>query len=103
MDLHKSLQKELYDSEVFVIGEKPNGKAITGFHAHNFNNDSGMVIVFREYGSNMSEASLKLQYLPANCKWEKVYGNGEIVQNGNLTIKVNLPEKASFTVWKYSK
>ncbi|MBQ9788013.1 MAG: hypothetical protein IJW31_00230 [Lentisphaeria bacterium] len=103
MDLHKSLQKELHESEVFAIGSKPNGKAITGFHAHNFNTGNGMVILFREYGSQNKEAVVNLQYLPANCKWEKLYGSGEVQSIGNSAIKAVLNEKASFMVVKYSK
>lgn len=90
--LQKKYREELAVCQIDSIGEKPNGKAITGFLAFNKINKKAFLLIFREKDCQENKITLTLPKID-NQNWEIVSGNGEITVIGKDTISVELAAK----------
>ncbi len=97
IDLHLAHRDEIFKGIICPIGDQPDGKSITGFQSRN--GDSGYVIVYRELDAP-AEAELKLCGLD-DFVLESVSDTSSAITGQGGVFKVNLPEPASFRMYKY--
>lgn len=102
--LHTKLWREIFDCEIYPIGDEPSGKAITGFQAHNHSTGHGFLLFFREVDSNCVQADVDL-YCPITKS--KFFTNlltnnitAPTLLNAN-TVRPTMPDKAMFALWRY--
>ena len=88
-DLHRKYRTQFADCEIYPIGERPNGKAVTGFIAWNKKTAKTFLLVFREQYSEQEKTVLELPYSSAD-KWKKISGKGDIkgTQKGSICIEL---------------
>ncbi len=84
MELHRRLRDRIFSGDVIPVGTKPDGAAITGFHA-----DAGYLLLFRERRGPES-ATLNLP----GC-WKLLEGKGTF--DGKTAV---LPDPASFALFQ---
>lgn len=105
MSLHKQLWPEIAECEVYPIGNEPDGKSITGFQAHNHDTGNGYLLFFRESDCNYSAADIYPQESIGDAEYSMVYdfpsGISGLEADSRDFLRLSLPEKASFTIWKY--
>lgn len=104
MELHKEIRNALYDCIVMPVGEEPSGKSWTGFQAHNFRKNSGLLIVYREM-SREDKWIFSLKYLKdKKVVLEEIPAAGKAVTHvfrGNAEFQVLLEKENSFRIYKY--
>lgn len=47
--LYREISKELFDCDIYPVGDRPSGFSWTGFQAHNSDKNKGYFIIYREY------------------------------------------------------
>ena len=106
MKLHHNIWPDLAESEVFPIGECPDGRSIAGFQAHNDATDHGYLLFFRQAKCPYSALQVKLAYT-VKGKFAAISRTG-LAQEAPLpelldenTAEVRMPSAASFAIWKY--
>ncbi|OGV52629.1 MAG: hypothetical protein A2017_20725 [Lentisphaerae bacterium GWF2_44_16] len=104
MELHKKIRNELYESVVIPVGEEPSGKSWSGFQAHNFRKNSGLLIVYREM-SRENKWIFSLKYLNGKkVLLEEIPAEGKPVTHafkGNAEFQISLETENSFRLYKY--
>jgi len=88
---------------ILPLGKKPNGKSWTGFQSHNFKENSGYLLIFRE-DNPFKENSFKLRYIEGEkIKFISLLKKGEVVLKSQFEQKVKfiLPKKRTFNLYYY--
>ena len=106
MKLHHRLWPDLAQSEIFPIGNCPDGRSITGFQAHNEATGHGYLLLFREVDCPYSAMQVKLA-CPVNGKFAEISRTG-LAQAAPLpelldenTVEARIPSAATFAIWSY--
>ncbi len=101
MILHKKYRRQIFSGDILPIGREPDGRTITGLQSHNAADNSGLIIVFREYGCAYSNDDLTLAVtLPDKCVLSPVAGHGNAkMTNGKLQVEIPMP--ADWALFKY--
>lgn len=99
---YKKVMSEIHKGVILPIGEEPDGKSWTGFQS--MNGQKGYLLVFRENNAE-NHRQLASHFQPGNqVIFTSVIGQGEdfesIIDKGGK-LKVELPEKNSYSLWKY--
>ena len=104
IDLHLEYRMQIFEDEIYPIGNEPNGKALTGFISTNADGTKGFILAFRELegpGSAVwdipiiKNKSVKITEIAASTQ-------GEIIWLDAGKIQVKLAEKASYLMAKFS-
>ena len=105
IELHLKYRKEIFAGEIFPIGHKPNGQAITGFQSYNADTGNGFLIVYRELKAPSAGAFQLV--LGTENKYRLTSLNDDSVDiikpAGTGEIEVNLQKPGSFRFYKMSK
>ncbi len=101
MNLHCEYRKRIFSGEIFAVGEEPDGQAIAGLHSHNFADNTGMLILYREFGNTEGKAVIKLNYLPKTLQWQRIFGEGEIRFIRPGEIQITIPARPGFVIYSY--
>lgn len=103
MDIHLRWRREIFNGEIFPVGDRPDGRSFCGFQSHDFENKSGFLIIFRELASVNGKAIINLDFLPENIRWEKIYGNAaDIEQYERNTVAIKINNAPDFAIFKYT-
>ena len=106
MKLHHRIWPDLAQSEIFPIGECPDGRSITGFQAHNDATGHGYLLFFRQAECPYSALQVKLA-CPITGKFAAIARTGlrqeaplpELLDENIAEVRILSP--ASFAVWSY--
>ena len=106
MKLHHRIWPDLAESEIFPIGECPDGRSIAGFQAHNDATGHGYLLFFRQAECPYSALQVKLA-CPVKGKLAAISRTG-LNQEAPLpelldenTAEVRILSAASYAVWSY--
>ncbi len=104
IDLHLKYRAQIFEGEIYPIGEEPNGKAMSGFISINTAGTKGFILVFREFGAPES-VIWDIPYLKKrSSKITEVTSNAD----GKITclelgkFQVQLAEKSSYLMAEFS-
>jgi alpha-galactosidase len=100
MELHRQHRDRIFAGEIFPIGSCPDGSSITGFQSHDFNDNSGYLIFYREFAAGNQAAEIKVTYLPDNIAFKKIVGNARLTSKGEI-LKIEMPNPATFAMFSY--
>lgn len=102
IDLHLKYRTQIFEEEIYPIGNEPNGKALMGFVSTNPLGTKGLILIFREIGAPES-ALLDIPYIKQAIVLDKIGGNeGEINYLSPSHIKVKIDHPASFILMRFS-
>ncbi len=103
MEKYKKVQYDFHQGTILPIGEEPSGRSWTGFQSlcHSKN---GYLLIYRE--DNAREETWVETWLPegAEVMCTPILGNGKLMATTvgrKGTIKVSLPEKNDFMLYRY--
>lgn len=103
MEKYKKVQYDFHQGTILPIGEEPSGRSWTGFQSlcHSKN---GYLLIYRE--DNAREETWVETWLPegAEVMCMPILGNGKLMVTTvgrKGTIKVSLPEKNDFMLYRY--
>lgn len=103
MEKYKKVQYDFHQGTILPIGEEPSGRSWTGFQSlcHSKN---GYLLIYRE--DNAREETWVETWLPegAEVMCTPILGNGKLMVTTvgrKGTIKVSLPEKNDFMLYRY--
>ena len=103
MEKYKKVQYDFHQGTILPIGEEPSGRSWTGFQSlcHSKN---GYLLIYRE--DNAREETWVETWLPegAEVMCAPLLGNGKLMATTvgrKGTIKVSLPEKNDFMLYRY--
>ncbi|MBR4675929.1 MAG: hypothetical protein IKP00_15835 [Victivallales bacterium] len=106
MKLHHRIWPDLAQSEIYPIGNCPDGRSISGFQAHNDATGHGYLLLFREVACPYSAVQIKLAS-PVGGQFSEITRTG-LRQNAPLPellneelAEIRMPSSASFAIWKY--
>ena len=97
MELHKKYRDKIFAGDTFPVGQEPNGKAVTGLWSRR--DDGGMLVVYRELGSENGEIALELPGVE-NAAVKLVHGNAT-AEWKNGALQVTIPAAADFALFEY--
>ena len=106
MKLHHRIWPDLAESEIFSIGQCPDGKAITGFQAHQEATGHGYLLCFRQQDCPYTSLESQLP-CPILGKLSVVKGFGAAAEvavslnDAGDQVEVRLPSAASFCLLRY--
>lgn len=104
IDLHLKYRTQIFEEEIYPIGDEPDGKALTGFISTNGDGTKGFILAFRELEGPESAAwdipfikneSVKINELASNTDAEI-----SCLEAGKFQVK--LAEKASYLMAEFS-
>jgi len=102
--IYKEHRDDIHQGHIFPIGDQPTGKSWTGFQSHNFQTNSGYIIIYRE--NNCFEEHV---FYPKFMGGKKVKfvsisdcSNDLIKPAHRSSISFKLSEKNSFRLYKYN-
>ena len=102
MALHRQYRERIFAGETFPVGEEPSGRAMTGFHNHNFRDGSGLILIFREQLSTSESLVFSVDFLPETAVFQRLSGQGEISRTGQPgELRVTIPAPAMFLFCSY--
>lgn len=96
IDLHLKFRQQIFEGEVYPIGNEPDGKSITGFISINADGTKGFILLFRELEAAES-AKFDIPFINGEISFEKIAGqDGHInySESGGAEVKIEKP--ASF-------
>ncbi len=101
---YRSIMTELHSGTILPIGDEPSGHSWTGFQSI-INDKEGYLLIYRE--NNPSQKGTIRTHFPAGSRvaLSPVIGNGQkskVKARDNGQITINLKEKNSFAIYKYS-
>lgn len=102
---YKENRKEIYESFVFPIAERPDNASWTGFQMHNPETLLGHIMLFRELHNKESEKKIKLKFLKKTKL--RIYdlrtgGKGKKVSTNNKgELEFNIPSAPDYGFYKY--
>jgi len=101
MEKYKKVQYDFHQGTILPIGEEPSGRSWTGFQSlcHSKN---GYLLIYRE--DNAREETWVETWLPEGAEVTPILGNGKLMATTvgrKGTIKVSLPEKNDFMLYRY--
>ena len=106
MDLSKKIRNALLSCVVIPVGAEPSGSSWTGFQAHNFSENSGLLIVYRE-NTPEKNGSVTLRHIESGeYLFTPLSGaDKEFTAKLGRSAKVDIAlEKInSFALYKYSR
>ncbi|MCQ2402161.1 MAG: hypothetical protein MJ202_00325 [Lentisphaeria bacterium] len=89
ISLHRKYNDAIFGGEIFPIGARPDGSALTGFVSRNSDGTPRIALLLRE-----RNAKTEALAMPGTAGWRCVAGEGA-VRDGNLV----LPKTASFALF----
>ncbi|MFA7185306.1 MAG: hypothetical protein WC082_10450, partial [Victivallales bacterium] len=104
IDLHLKYRKQIFEEEIYPLGEEPSGKALTGFISTNMAGSKGFILAFREIKASESAVwDIPFVQNPA-VKIKRVAGNagGKIncIEAGKFQVK--LDREAAYLMVEFS-
>ena len=91
-DLHHKYRDQLINCEIYPIGSRPDGSAVTGFLAWDKKKEKSFLLIFRERHSQEEKVTITLPFSSAD-KWQKISGEGTVCGIDRGVISVELPQK----------
>ena len=91
-DLHRKYRDQLVQCEIYPIGSRPDGSAVTGFLAWDRKKEKSFLLIFRERHSKEDKVTVTLPYSSA-VNWQKISGEGTVQGLACGEITVELPQK----------
>ena len=91
-DLHSKYRDQLINCEVYPIGSRPDGSAVTGFLAWDKKTEKSFLLIFRERHSQEEKVTITLPFSSA-VNWQKIAGAGTVQGIDRGVISVELPQK----------
>ena len=104
IDLHLKYRKQIFEEEIYPLGDEPNGKALTGFISTNAAGTKGFILAFREIDAPES-AVWDIPFIQnKSVKITRIAGNagGGISCIGAGKFQVELDKKASYLMVEFS-
>ncbi len=103
MDLHLKYRQQIFAGEIAPIGQQPNGSAITGFISHNQDEDTGMLILFRERNASKSIHCNIKQLIDRKYRFEIIYEStpSTIKQGEADRFHIRMESLGSFCLIEY--
>jgi hypothetical protein len=101
MELHRQHRDKIFNGEIFPIGSCPDGRSITGFQSHDFDNDSGYLIFYREFAAEITTAKITVNYIPDKITFKKIAGNATLTGQGKK-LEVEISSAPGFAMFCYS-
>lgn len=104
IDLHLKYRMQIFEEEIYPVGDEPSGKALSGFISTNPAGTKGFILAFREFEGPESAGwdipiikseSVKITEVAANTK-------GKITCLETGKFQVELAEKASYLMIEFS-
>jgi hypothetical protein len=98
IDLHLKYRKQIFEEEIYPVGDEPDGKSLTGFLSVNADGTKGFILAFREADGPESviwdipfvkSGSLKIKRISGNSE-----GSIEFLEA--TQFKISLKEKSSY-------
>ena len=102
IDLHLKYRDRIFAGEIMPVGDKPDGKAFTGFQSHDCNTDTGFLIIYREL-DGPSQAEIELKFV-TNKKviFESLSDNSiQLSKHADSQSIFELPVPATFRLYEY--
>ena len=100
MDLHRLHRDRIFSGEIFPVGSCPDGRSITGLQSHDFDNDSGYLIFYREFASETPKAKITVNYIPGNIAFKRIAGDATLTRQGKF-LEVEISEAPGFAMFSY--
>lgn len=103
INLHLQYRDRIFAGEIFPIGQEPNGAAITGLVSHNENDNSGFVLLFREYSAPAKGELSIPQFTGKKYRFATIYESAKtvIADSGAGKLKISLGAPGSFCLLEY--
>jgi len=104
ISLHRKYSEEIFQGEIFPIGDEPNGSNICGFQSHNDKTGEGLFIVYREINApNTAEVELKLLNLEKKFQIFELSleGESEFSLLSKNKIKILFQNPGSWKLFRY--
>ena len=101
--LHLQHREGIFSGEIFPVGSKPNGCSLTGFQSHRFEDHSGFLVVYREFGAPET-GSVKMHFVNLlHMKFTSLSDGSGIIEKpvGQDHFDVRLESPGSFRLYKY--
>ena len=104
IDLHLKYRAQIFEEEIYPVGDEPDGKALTGFISTNNAGTKGFILAFRELEGPetavwnipiIKNRAIKISEIAANTK-------GKITCLGTGRFQVEMVEKASYLMAEFS-
>lgn len=105
IDLHLKYKKEIFEGEIYPIGNEPDGKSITGLQSHNSETGEGIFILYCEKDAPLSGiVSLKLLDENAQYNFSEIFYKEEtpILVQECRDFAVEFEQQGSWKMFKYT-
>jgi len=104
IDLHLKYRTQIFEEEIYPIGDEPDGKALTGFISTNHAGTKGFILAFREL-EGPETAVWNIPFIKRPVKMNKIAGNtnGEITCLETGKFQVSLAVKATYLMIEFSE
>jgi hypothetical protein len=102
IDLHLKYRKEIFDSEIYPIGNEPDGRSFTGFIAGQDDGKQGFILLFREAGAP-DTTLMDIPYIKSPVIFHKVGGNeGKIYCDSSCQFKIEIAQPGNFIFMRFN-
>lgn len=103
LSLYREIRDEMFQGEIYPLGEKPSGRSLTAFQSHHEASGTGFVCAYREV-TERSDLALDLRHVPdaGAVRFTHLIGCGEAtVSDGRCCF--SLPNERSYALFRYEQ
>jgi hypothetical protein len=106
IDLHRKYSTDIFNGEIYPIGQQPDGAGITGFQSHNHDSGNGLFIVYCEHNAPLKgTVELKFMEPGQHYDFKRISFDGEapVKDCGSALFSIEFEQNCSWKMFRYTR